>query len=236
MLSAVLAILVGFLIVMLAFYISTIEKIPIFACMKALGASGMEVVSILVSQAFIVFVLGSSLAGLGIHVAQTILEQDDDLDGHHAGARARGAGDDGALLGPQLVALDPESDHHRPRRGVPHMRTGETVLRLHDVDKEFREPQGILHVLKRLRLTVRRGEILMITGPSGSGKTTMLQIAGCLIRPTSGSVELAGRELGEASEGERLEARRRAPGVRLPELPPARRPDRWPRTCRWPCG
>ena len=75
MLSAVLAILVGFLIVMLAFYISTIEKIPIFACMKALGASGMEVVSILVSQAFIVFVLGSSLAGLGIYVAQSILSK-----------------------------------------------------------------------------------------------------------------------------------------------------------------
>jgi putative ABC transport system ATP-binding protein len=88
------------------------------------------------------------------------------------------------------------------------MRTGETVLRLLDVDKKFREPQGVLHVLRRLRLTVRRGEILMITGPSGSGKTTMLQIAGCLIRPTSGSVELAGRELGEASEGERLDARR----------------------------
>lgn len=73
MLSAVLAILVGFLIVMLAFYISTIEKVPIFACMKALGASGPEVVSILVSQALIVFVLGSSIAGLGIHVAQRIL-------------------------------------------------------------------------------------------------------------------------------------------------------------------
>lgn len=88
------------------------------------------------------------------------------------------------------------------------MRTGETVLRLFDVDKKFREPQGVLHILKRLRLTVRRGEIVMITGPSGSGKTTMLQIAGCLIRPTSGSVELAGRELGEASEAERLDARR----------------------------
>ena len=75
MLSAVLAILVGFLIVMLAFYISTIEKIPIFACMKALGASGMEVVWILVCQAFIVFVLGSSLAGLGIYVAQRVLEK-----------------------------------------------------------------------------------------------------------------------------------------------------------------
>jgi putative ABC transport system ATP-binding protein len=49
----------------------------------------------------------------------------------------------------------------------------------------------------------------MITGPSGSGKTTMLQIAGCLIRPTSGTVAIGGHDLSTSSESERLEARRR---------------------------
>jgi putative ABC transport system ATP-binding protein len=88
------------------------------------------------------------------------------------------------------------------------MSTGDTVLRLHDVDKFYDEPQGPLHILKSIRLTVRRGQIVMITGPSGSGKTTMLQIAGCMIRPTSGFVELAGRDMGQAVESERLEARR----------------------------
>jgi putative ABC transport system ATP-binding protein len=88
------------------------------------------------------------------------------------------------------------------------MSTGEIVLRLNDVIKEFHEPQGILQVLRRLRLTVRRGEVVMITGPSGSGKTTMLQIAGCLIRPTSGCVEVGGRDVSESTESERLEARR----------------------------
>jgi putative ABC transport system permease protein len=58
MTTAFLAILVGFLIVMLAFYVSTIEKIPLFACMKALGASGFEVISILGFQVLIVYVLG----------------------------------------------------------------------------------------------------------------------------------------------------------------------------------
>ena len=67
----------------------------------------------------------------------------------------------------------------------------------------------MLPVLNKLKLTVRRGEIVMVTGPSGSGKTTMLQIAGCLIRPTAGLVEIAGRDLGRAPESERLEARRR---------------------------
>ena len=89
------------------------------------------------------------------------------------------------------------------------MNPGEIVLRLDDVDKEYREPQGALLVLNKLKLTVRRGEIVMVTGPSGSGKTTMLQIAGCLIRPTSGCVEIGGRDMSEALEHERLEARRR---------------------------
>jgi putative ABC transport system ATP-binding protein len=89
------------------------------------------------------------------------------------------------------------------------MNRGEIVLRLSELDKQYNEPQGILHILKKLRLTVRRGEIVMVTGPSGSGKTTMLQIAGCLIRPTSGCVEIAGRDMSAASESERLEARRR---------------------------
>jgi putative ABC transport system ATP-binding protein len=89
------------------------------------------------------------------------------------------------------------------------MSTSEIVLRLDGVDKEYPEPQGVLLVLNKLKLTVRRGEIVMVTGPSGSGKTTMLQIAGCLIRPTAGVVEIAGRDLGRAPESERLAARRR---------------------------
>jgi putative ABC transport system permease protein len=73
MLSAALAVLVGFMIVMLAFYISTVDKLPIFACMKALGASGLEVVSILVFQVVVVFVVGCALAGAGIYVALGLL-------------------------------------------------------------------------------------------------------------------------------------------------------------------
>jgi putative ABC transport system ATP-binding protein len=89
------------------------------------------------------------------------------------------------------------------------MSTGEIVLRLDGVDKEYREPQGALLVLDKLKLSVRRGEIVIVTGPSGSGKTTMLQIAGCLIRPSAGVVEIAGKDLGRAPESTRLEARRR---------------------------
>jgi len=66
MLSSVLSVTVGFLIVTLAFYISTVEKIPVFACMKALGASNGEVVLLLIFQAALVFVLGCTAAGLAL--------------------------------------------------------------------------------------------------------------------------------------------------------------------------
>lgn len=72
-LCSVLSVVVGFLIVMLAFYVSTIEKIPVFACMKALGASNVEVVTILVSQAAIVLALGCLIGGAGLKAATCVL-------------------------------------------------------------------------------------------------------------------------------------------------------------------
>ena len=66
-------VLVGFLIVMLAFYVSTVEKIPVFACLKALGASDGEIVQILVWQLVIVFILGCGVAGLGLWGALSVL-------------------------------------------------------------------------------------------------------------------------------------------------------------------
>jgi len=75
LMSSVLAVSVGFLIVMLAFYISTIEKLPIFACLKALGAANHEVVQILIFQALIVFLLGSNIAGIGLYISVSALAQ-----------------------------------------------------------------------------------------------------------------------------------------------------------------
>ena len=59
---SLLAFLVGSLMVTLTFYISTIQKIPLYASLKALGATNGELVFLLLAQVVSVFVLGSALA------------------------------------------------------------------------------------------------------------------------------------------------------------------------------
>lgn len=59
-----------------------------------------------------------------------------------------------------------------------------------------------LHILKGVRLAVRRGEFLAIMGPSGVGKSTLLHILGGLDRPTAGEVYYNGTEISRLPEGD----------------------------------
>lgn len=65
------------------------------------------------------------------------------------------------------------------------------MIELKDIDKSY----GTLKVLDSISLSIRDGEIMTIVGPSGAGKTTLVQIAGTLDTPDSGSVLYDGEEL-----------------------------------------
>jgi len=86
------------------------------------------------------------------------------------------------------------------------------VLEARDVHKSFRQGPVLLPVLQGVALTVAAGERVAIVGASGSGKTTLLQILGGLDRPTSGVVQVAGRDIHALSENERGALRNRALG------------------------
>jgi putative ABC transport system ATP-binding protein len=62
------------------------------------------------------------------------------------------------------------------------------LLELRDISKVY----GNLKALQNIDMTVGQGEWLAIMGPSGSGKTTMMNIVGCMDKPSSGSVILDG--------------------------------------------
>ena len=66
-------------------------------------------------------------------------------------------------------------------------------LIVRDVCKIYPNPSQDVVVLDHLNLELNRGENLAIMGPSGAGKSTLLQILGALDTPTSGSIELAGK-------------------------------------------
>jgi putative ABC transport system ATP-binding protein len=75
----------------------------------------------------------------------------------------------------------------------------DVALRLREVTKEY--PGGV-RALRGVSVQIGAGEQVAVVGPSGSGKTTMLTVLGTLERPSSGVVEVAGRDVVAASDGE----------------------------------
>jgi putative ABC transport system ATP-binding protein len=73
----------------------------------------------------------------------------------------------------------------------------DAVLRLVNVTKEY--PGGV-RALQGVSVDIATGDQVAVVGPSGSGKTTMLTVLGTLERPTSGSVQVAGRDVVTASD------------------------------------
>ncbi|MDR2144224.1 MAG: ABC transporter ATP-binding protein [Treponema sp.] len=69
------------------------------------------------------------------------------------------------------------------------------LLELKDISKVY----GNLKALADINLAVKQGEWLAIMGPSGSGKTTMMNIIGCMDKPSSGTVLLDGVDISRES-------------------------------------
>ncbi len=69
------------------------------------------------------------------------------------------------------------------------------MINLQGITKTYRMGKRDLTVLKGVNLNITKGELVAIMGASGSGKTTMLNLIGCLDRPTSGEYYFEGKEV-----------------------------------------
>lgn len=70
-----------------------------------------------------------------------------------------------------------------------------------------------VHILKDIRLDIGRGEAIGLVGPSGSGKSTLLMVMAGLERPDTGSIAVAGEDLGKLNEDALARFRGRNVGI-----------------------
>jgi putative ABC transport system ATP-binding protein len=77
-----------------------------------------------------------------------------------------------------------------------------TIIEVQDLKKDFYVGEITVRALKGVNLEIKEGEFVAIMGTSGSGKSTMLNILGCLDKPTSGRYLLDGISMGELSNNE----------------------------------
>jgi putative ABC transport system ATP-binding protein len=77
---------------------------------------------------------------------------------------------------------------------------GEPIIRLENVSRIYDTGKVQVPALLDVDMEVADGEFLAIVGPSGSGKSTMMNILGCLDRPTSGRYVLAGQPVDELND------------------------------------
>lgn len=87
------------------------------------------------------------------------------------------------------------------------------ILEIRNLCKVYGKGETRVDALKDISFDVKQGEFVAIVGPSGSGKSTLLHILGGVDTPTSGTVNIAGTDIGKLDETRLAIFRRRNIGL-----------------------
>lgn len=87
-----------------------------------------------------------------------------------------------------------------------------TILQTKDLKKIYGNGEAAVHALDGVNLTIQNGEFVAVVGTSGSGKSTLLHMLGGLDRPTSGKVNVTGKDIFSLKDEELTIFRRRKIG------------------------
>lgn len=90
--------------------------------------------------------------------------------------------------------------------------TAPPVIQLDHIHKVYHMGDIEVHALRGISLTIRQGEFVAIMGASGSGKSTMMNLIGCLDRPSRGTYILDGNDVSQLSKDDRADIRNRKIG------------------------
>jgi lipoprotein-releasing system ATP-binding protein len=86
------------------------------------------------------------------------------------------------------------------------------LLEARGIGMTFRNGDELTEVLKGVDLTLEHGELAALLGASGSGKSTLLSIVGLLLKPTAGTLSIAGQRVEGLPDLERAQFRNRRLG------------------------
>jgi ABC-type antimicrobial peptide transport system, ATPase component len=84
-----------------------------------------------------------------------------------------------------------------------------SILKTNELKKQYGTEPNLVRALEGITLNVEPGEFVAIVGTSGSGKSTLLHMLGGLDNPTSGNVEVGGKELSKMNDDQLTIFRRR---------------------------
>jgi putative ABC transport system ATP-binding protein len=79
---------------------------------------------------------------------------------------------------------------------------GRKIIEVKNLRKDFHVGEVTVHALRGVNLEIEEGSFVAIMGTSGSGKSTMLNILGCLDKPTAGTYHLDGVAMAELNKNE----------------------------------
>lgn len=97
--------------------------------------------------------------------------------------------------------------------GVPSVAASmDWVIEARDLTKTYVMGEIEVQALRGVSFTVERGEVISIMGPSGSGKSTMMNMIGCLDRPSSGEYILDGESVAQMDDDQLASVRNRKIG------------------------
>ena len=77
-----------------------------------------------------------------------------------------------------------------------------SLIHLEGLSKVYRVGDQEIQALRGIHLRIEEGEFISIVGSSGSGKSTLMHLLGCLDTPTSGRMEICGKDLAKATADE----------------------------------